>query len=115
MSFLNAMLQKVVLAKTCKVYIPTVQTDKLPPLVTVKVRNPNCFKTVRELSTRYAANTDDSYYLLVLDSKMSSQNKMTLLFMDQDAAHPPATRLHKNVKVVLLPQNGTSILQPLHQ
>jgi DDE superfamily endonuclease. len=54
-------------------------------------------------------------YLLVLDSKMSSQNRMTLLFTDQDAAHPPATRLHKNVEVVFLLQNCTSILQPLDQ
>ena len=44
---------------------------------------------------------------------MSSQNRMTLLFMDQDAAHPPATRLHKNVEVVFVHQNCTSILQPL--
>ena len=41
-------------------------------------------------------------HLLVLYYKMSSQNRMTLLFMDQDAAHPPARRLYKNVKVVFL-------------
>jgi len=38
---------------------------------------------------------------------------MTLLFMVQDAVHPPATRLHKNVEVVFVHQNCTSILQPL--
>jgi len=46
---------------------------------------------------------------------MNSQNGMTLLFMDQDAAHPPATRLLKNVKTVFVCQNCTSILQPLDQ
>jgi len=40
---------------------------------------------------------------------------MTLLFMDQDAAHPRVTRLHKNVRVVFVCQNCTSILQPLDQ
>ena len=96
-----------------EVYIPTLQTDKLPPLVIEKGRNPNCFKTVRKLFTRYEANTGNSYYLLVLDSKMVSQTRMTLLFMVQDAVHPPATRLHKNVEVVFVHQNCTSILQPL--
>jgi hypothetical protein len=94
-----------VLEKTCKVYIPTVQADKLPPLFTGKGRNPNGFKLVRKLSIRYAANTGNSYYLLVLDYKMSSQNRITLLFMAQDAVHPPATRLYKNVKVEFVNQN----------
>jgi len=40
---------------------------------------------------------------------------MTLLFMDQDDNHPPAARLHKNVKVVFVCQDCTSILQPLDQ
>jgi hypothetical protein len=44
---------------------------------------------------------------------MGSSNRKVLLFVDKCPAHPPDTTFLKNVKVVFLPVNCTSRLQPL--
>lgn len=46
---------------------------------------------------------------------MSPQNRMSLLFMDQGAAHPPTTSYLENVTLVFSPEACTSILQLLDQ
>lgn len=51
-------------------------------------------------------------FLTYLDRKMSSQNRNTVLLLDQCAAHPKQVTL-QSVKLVFLPANTTSHLQPL--
>ena len=75
------------------------------PLVTGKSENPCCFKNVRMLPTKHAANqtarvTDIfSDYLRAVHAKTSSQNRKILLFIDQCVVHPQDTSYLTNVKV----------------
>lgn len=52
-------------------------------------------------------------FLREFDAKMGSAARKVLLFVDRCAAHPPDTSFLRNVKVVFLPPNCTSRLQPL--
>jgi hypothetical protein len=94
-------------------------TDKLPPMVIGKYKNPRCFKNVRTLPTKYEANKNSwitaklfEDYLIHLDRKMGGKNRKILLFIDQCAAHPKNVFL-RNIEVVFLPAHCTSTLQPL--
>jgi hypothetical protein len=88
-------------------------TDKFPLLLIGKNESPHCFKNVRKLPTKYAANrmawvTQATFtdYLRALDAKMSSQNRKILLFTNQCAAHPKDTSYVENLKFVLFPQTA---------
>lgn len=94
-------------------------TDKLKPFVIGRAVKPRCFKNVKTLPTRYAANkkswmTSSLFrdFLTSLDKSMKIQKRKILLFIDQCPAHPPICNL-ENVKVLFFPANCTSVLQPL--
>lgn len=55
-----------------------------------------------------------SQWLTDFNKKMELQNRKVLLFLDNAASHPRDMSL-KNVKVIFLPSNATSICQPLDQ
>ncbi|XP_037502649.1 tigger transposable element-derived protein 6-like [Rhipicephalus sanguineus] len=84
-----------------------------------RYQNPRCFKLAGRLPCTYKANkkawmTSEMFleFLTHLDRKMSSQNRNILLLLDQCAAHPKQVTLC-NIKLVFLPANTTSHLQPL--
>lgn len=92
-------------------------SEKLTPLVVGKSRNPRCFKNVRSFPTKYEANkkawmTQALFedFLRKLNKQMKLQNRKIMLFIDQCTAHPDLQL--SNVRVVFLPANCTSKLQP---
>jgi hypothetical protein len=95
-------------------------SDKLPPLVTGKYKNPCCFKNVKTLPTKYEGHTNSGMttkisedHLTQPDRKLGAENRKILLSVDQCAAYPKNTTFLSNIKVVFLPANCTSQLQPL--
>lgn len=95
-------------------------SEKLPVLVIGKFGKPRCFKNIRTLPCSYDFNkkawmTSSIFtnFLQRLDNKMGAKARKILLFMDNAPCHPPDTTSLRNVKVVFLPPNCTSCLQPL--
>jgi hypothetical protein len=93
------------------------------PLVIGKARKPRCFKNidVRKLSVSWNYNKKAwmtteimSDWLVDLDKRMKKQARKILLFLDNATSHPDDFKL-KNVKLIFLPPNTTSMLQPLDQ
>lgn len=93
------------------------------PLVIGKAKKPRCFKNInpKDLSVHWHSNkkswmTKDimTNWLISLDQRMLRKNRKILLFLDNASSHPPALKL-KSVKLVFLPPNATSLLQPLDQ
>lgn len=96
-------------------------TDKLPLLIIGKSKRPRCFKGVKTLPVDYANNTKAwmtktlfKDWLKKVDIQMKIKRKKILLFIDNCAAHTDLPTL-TNVKVMFLPANTTSKLQPLDQ
>lgn len=94
-------------------------SDKLKPLVIGKSKNPRCFKRKEHLPTHYDANKTAwmtsvifANWLWKLNIKMKLQDRKVILFIDQCPAHNNLIEL-SNVRVVYLPPNTTSLLQPL--
>ncbi|GBN51644.1 hypothetical protein AVEN_130672-1 [Araneus ventricosus] len=53
-------------------------------------------------------------WLVELDNKIKKQKRKSILFMDNATFHPDDLKL-KNINLVFLPPNTTSMLQPLDQ
>lgn len=94
-------------------------TEKLKPLVIGKSRRPHAFKHVHSLPAEYCWNTKTwmtaaifSEWLVRLDRKMRDENRHIALILDNCSAHSKLPKT-THVKVVLLPPNCTSLLQPL--
>lgn len=94
-------------------------SEKVQLTVIGKSQKPRCFKVAGRLPCLYKANkkawmTSSLFleFVTYLDRKMSSQNRNIVLILDQCPAHPKEMTL-QNVKVVFLPANATSHLQPL--
>ena len=94
--------------------------EKLPPLIIGKSANPRCFRGVNRaaLGAQYYSNkkawmTSELFedWLTNLDNRFKAQKRKVLLFIDNCPAHPDVQR--DNVKVVFLPPNTTSRLQPM--
>ena len=94
--------------------------EKLAPFVIGHSANPRCFRglasrlclPVSYTSNRKAWMTSDLFenWLDRLNSKMAAESRSILLFIDNCTAHPDVVR--SNVKLIFLPPNTTSKLQP---
>ena len=94
--------------------------EKLTPFVIGHSARPRCFKglastlclPVTHSSNKKAWMTGDLFqqWLDKLNSKMKAESRSILLFIDNCSAHPDVTR--SNIKLVFLPPNTTSKLQP---
>ena len=96
-------------------------SEKLPLLVIGKSKNPRCFKNVKSLPVDYTNSkkawmNGDIYttWLMKLDRRFQRQKRNILMIVDNCPAHPDVSGL-KNIKVVFLPPNTTSQLQPMDQ
>ena len=94
--------------------------EKLPLLVIGKSENPRCFRGYEKasLGVRWEANkkawmTTDIFrkWLTHLNNSMSRAGRHILLLLDNCPAHPDLQ--FSNIKLVFLPKNTTSRLQPL--
>jgi len=81
-------------------------TEKLPALVNGKYNKPHCFTNVKNLPTKYTANSNTwmtsatfEEFLVQLDRQIGAKNRKILLFNDdQWAAYPRDTTDLKNIK-----------------
>ena len=94
-------------------------SEKLEPLTIGKSRNPRCFKNVKRLPVDYEANknswmTNDiwSEWLKKVDNVMRKRKRNIVMLCDNCTAHGDNVRL-TNVKLVYLPPNTTSLIQPM--
>ncbi|XP_003741548.2 tigger transposable element-derived protein 6-like [Galendromus occidentalis] len=96
--------------------------EKFPPLVIWKYLNPRCFKGqgIKRSGIFLEANTEAwmtskifKTWLSKFNSYIERQNRNVLLILDNAPCH--AQRSMSNVKLLFLPPNVTSELQPLDQ
>ena len=97
-------------------------SQKLPLLVIGKFARPRCFKNVRTLPVQYESNTKAwmvsdlfSSWLLKLDKRFQHEHRRVAMVLDNCPAHPKIQEALKAVKLVFLPPNTTSKLQPCDQ
>lgn len=97
--------------------------DKQDLLVIGKAARPRALKNVaiKNLPASWKSNKKAwmtreimSEWLLQFDRKMGMQKRQVILFLDNAASHPRELKL-KNVKIIFLPPNTTSVCQPLDQ
>ncbi|XP_056641291.1 tigger transposable element-derived protein 4-like [Diorhabda sublineata] len=86
-----------------------------------KSKNSRCFKNVKNLPVQYEHNirswmTSQLFEKLLRewDGELRRENKKILLLVDNCPAHPHVASL-KCIKLVFLPANTTSVLQPMDQ
>ena len=96
--------------------------DKLPLLVIGKFAKPRCFNGVQTLPVHYEANKkawmkSDIFttWLLKLDRKFQSNRRKVAMVVDNCPAHPNLQAQLQAIKLVFLPPNTTSLLQPSDQ
>ncbi|XP_054709229.1 tigger transposable element-derived protein 4-like [Uloborus diversus] len=97
--------------------------EKLKLLVIGKSKNPRCFKGIKSLEVNYqnsrkAWMTGEIFekWLLDLDKKFGKEKRKIALFVDNCPSHPPEVKSKvKNIKLIFLPPNTTSKLQPMDQ
>uniref|UniRef100_H3AKG2 HTH CENPB-type domain-containing protein n=1 Tax=Latimeria chalumnae TaxID=7897 RepID=H3AKG2_LATCH len=83
-----------------------------------KSQNPRCFKNVRHLPVRYAANVSawmTGYLFEDWDRKLGRESRKILLLVDNCTAHVTKDVALRNIQLEFLPKNTTSILQPCDQ
>ena len=98
--------------------------EKKQPLIIGKSQKPRWFKGIEKLPVSYAANKNAwmtsalfCEWLLAWEIELQRKNKKILLLIDNCSAHKHDVIKDKlqALKVVFLPHNTTSILQPLDQ
>lgn len=95
-------------------------SEKLPILVIGRYLKPRCFKFVTKLPVEYRANrkawmvsTIFTEWLLKLDKKFLFEKREVAMIIDNCSAH---IRINlKAIKLIFLPSNTTSVLQPCDQ
>lgn len=90
-------------------------------LVIGKAKKPRCFKNIQSLPVAYENNTRSwmtsqifEKWLRSWDAELKSGGNKILLLVDKRPAHPVVSNL-KCIKLVFLPPNVTSVLQPMEQ
>ncbi|GBP89083.1 Tigger transposable element-derived protein 4 [Eumeta japonica] len=90
-------------------------------LVIGKAKKPRCFKNIHSLPVTYENNTRSwmtsqifEKWLRSWDAELKSGGNKILLLVDNRPAHPVVSNL-KCIKLVFLPPNVTSVLQPMDQ
>ncbi len=93
--------------------------DKLPLTITGKFESPRQLYTVRHLPFNYYFNstswmTGEIFldYCLKLNVEMIKKKRSILIFIDNCKAHP-VNLSFLNIKIIFLPANTTSVLQPM--
>lgn len=96
-------------------------SEKVKLVVIGKAKQPRCFKNVKSLPVEYENNrkawmTSALFEKIITrwDNKLIRQKKKILLLLDNCPAHPDIHNL-KAIKLVFLPPNTTSVLQPMDQ
>jgi hypothetical protein len=90
-------------------------TENIPPLVTGKYNKSHCFRNIKKTPHQIHSKCqfmDDSATtecLLQLDRQVRAKNRKILLFIDQCASHPRETTALKDIMVLFLPPNCTSL------
>ncbi len=101
-------------------FAASVTGEKLKPLVIGKSKKPRCFnsKTQQSIAVHYEANKKAwmssslfTEWLRRVNNQMCLQKRNILLLVDNCTAHPPQKL--SNIKLVFLPPNTTSHLQPM--
>ena len=95
--------------------------EKLPLLIIGKYKKPRCFKNVQNFPCKYLAQKKSwmdseifTNWLVALDHRFQKEKRNVLMIVDNCPAHPEITGL-KNINLVFLPANTTSVLQPMDQ
>lgn len=116
--------EKVKGSKTCKERITvlccvSMTGEKKELLVIGKSKNPRCFKGVKQLAVVYSSSTNAwmtsrifSEWLTKWDNELK---RRILLLVDNFSGHAVDGVHLKNIRVVFLPANTTSLMQPCDQ
>lgn len=97
--------------------------EKEKPLVIGKAAKPRAFKYINanDLPVTWRWNKKAwmnselmAEWLMQLDRMMIRENRKFLLFLDNACSHPRDIQL-QNIKLICLPPNCTSVVQPLDQ
>ena len=122
-SHVNATGRKMSKARVTLLLCCNAAGEKFPPLIIGKYSNPRCFRGIdRKLlpcpykSTKNAWMNTNIFreWLCEVNRRMIIQKRSILLILDNAPSHRFDNSL-SNIKVVYLPPNCTSVLQPLDQ
>ncbi|KAM7314184.1 tigger transposable element-derived protein 6-like [Ixodes scapularis] len=95
-------------------------SEMIKPWVIGKWKQPTCLRNIARLPCVYKQNTKAwmtcslfEVLLRYLDGRLGCKDRKGLLFLDNCSAHPKDTSFLRTLRVVFLPANTTSHLQPL--
>lgn len=102
-------------------YCASMTGEKRDLLVIGKSKKPRCFRNVKKLPMDYDANANALMtntifrtWLIKWDKELQLKQRKILLLINNCTAHTDLPAV-KNIKVVFLPANTTSIMQPCDQ
>ncbi len=94
--------------------------EKAKPLIIGKPKNPRCFKNYDISRFNYINNKNAWMTSFVFknmlfrwDSKLRSEGRKILLLLDNCSSHPDINTELTHIKLVFIPPNCTSVLQPM--